>query len=117
MLTSATPNRAAAFLAMHRPGAGFILPNAWDGGSARILEQAGFAAIATTSAGIAFSRGVADGTMDRSEMLDCIARIVSAVACPVSADLESGYGTTAADVAATVAAAVKLGWSEAIWRT
>ena len=94
---------------MHRPGAGFILPNAWDGGSARILEQAGFAAIATTSAGIAFSRGAADGTMDRSEMLDCIARIVSAVACPVSADLESGYGTTADDVAATVAAAVKLG--------
>ncbi len=81
------------------------------------LEQAGFAAIATTSAGIAFSRGAADGTMDRSEMLDCIARIVSAVACPVSADLESGYGTTADDVAATVAAAVKLGWSEAIWRT
>lgn len=109
MLTSATPNRAAAFLAMHRPGAGFILPNAWDGGSARILEQAGFAAIATTSAGIAFSRGAADGTMDRSEMLDCIARIVSAVACPVSADLESGYGTTADDVAATVAAAVKVG--------
>jgi len=63
MLTSATPNRAAAFLAMHRPGSGFILPNAWDGGSARILEQAGFAAIATTSAGIAFSRGAADGTM------------------------------------------------------
>jgi 2-methylisocitrate lyase-like PEP mutase family enzyme len=109
MLTSATPNRAAAFLAMHRPGAGFILPNAWDGGSARILEQAGFVAIATTSAGIAFSRGAADGTMDRSEMLDCIARIVSAVACPVSADLESGYGATADDVAATVAAAVKLG--------
>jgi len=74
-----------------------------------MLEQAGFAAIATTSAGIAFSRGAADGTMDRSEMLDCIARIVSAVACPVSADLESGYGTTADDVAATVAAAVKLG--------
>lgn len=94
---------------MHRPGAGFILPNAWDGGSARILEQAGFAAIATTSAGIAFSRGAADGTLDGSEMLDCLARIVSAVACPVSADLESGYGATATQVAATVAAAVALG--------
>ena len=109
MTASATPNRAAAFLAMHRPGAGFILPNAWDGGSARILEQAGFAAIATTSAGIAFSRGVADGTLEVPEMLDCIARIVSAVACPVSADLESGYGATADHVAATVAAAVELG--------
>jgi 2-methylisocitrate lyase-like PEP mutase family enzyme len=102
-------NRAAAFRAMHRPGAGFILPNAWDAGSARILEQAGFAAIATTSAGIAFSRGAADGTMEGAEMLDCIARIVSAVSCPVSADLESGYGATAADVAKTVAAAVELG--------
>ncbi|MEO8195226.1 MAG: isocitrate lyase/phosphoenolpyruvate mutase family protein [Thermoanaerobaculia bacterium] len=70
-------------------------PTTGPRGSARILEQAGFAAIATTSAGIAFSRGAADGTMDEPEGLDCIARIVSAVACPVSAD----------QVAATVAAA------------
>lgn len=109
MSASTTPNRAAAFLAMHRPGAGFILPNAWDGGSARILEQAGFAAIATTSAGIAFSLGAADGTVEGPEMLECVARIVSAVACPVTADLESGYGATPEQVAATVAAAVELG--------
>ena len=90
---------------MHRPGAGFILPNAWDGGSARLLEQAGFPAIATTSAGIAFSRGLPDAGMLLPDMLEAIARIVAAVDCSVSADLESGYG----DVAGTFAAAVELG--------
>ncbi len=109
MTTPETPGRAAAFLAMHRPGAGFILPNAWDAGSARILEQAGFAAIATTSAGVAFSLGAADGAVERAEMIDAVARIVSAVACPVSADLESGYGASPGEVAATVAEAVALG--------
>lgn len=100
---------AASFLAMHQPGAGFVLPNAWDAGSARMLERVGFAAIATTSAGIAFSRGVPDGGMDGADMLDCIAQIVEAVDCAVSADLESGYGETADQVADTVAAAVELG--------
>ncbi|MDR7085386.1 2-methylisocitrate lyase-like PEP mutase family enzyme [Aeromicrobium panaciterrae] len=100
---------AAAFLALHRPGAGFILPNAWDGGSARLLEQVGFPAIATTSAGIAFSRGLPDAGMTGADMLDCIALIVEAVDCPVSADLESGYGNTPDQVASTVAAAVAIG--------
>jgi len=97
--------RAAEFLAMHRPGAGFILPNAWDGGSARMLEQVGFPAIATTSAGIAFSRGLPDAGMPGPEMLEAIARIVEVVDVPVSADLESGYG----DVAGTFARAVEIG--------
>ena len=114
---TANTERAAAFLALHQPGAGFVLPNAWDGGSARILEQVGFAAIATTSAGIAFSRGVADGNMKGPEMLECVARIVEAVGCPVSADLESGYGTTADQVADTVTAAVDIGVVVATWRT
>lgn len=108
-MTTPENDRAAAFLAMHRPGAGFVLPNAWDAGSARILEQAGFPAIATTSAGIAFSRGVADGRMRWPEMLDCIAEIDAAVECPVSADLESGYGASAEQVADTVADVVALG--------
>lgn len=98
-----------SFRALHRPGAGFILPNAWDGGSARMLEQAGFDAIATTSAGIAFSRGRPDAGMARDEMLEEVARIVGAVGCPVSADLESGYGPRPEDAAATVAAAVEIG--------
>lgn len=105
MSAAASPDRVAAFLAMHRPGAGFVLPNAWDGGSARMLEQAGFPVIATTSAGIAFSYGRPDAGMPWPEMLEAISRIIAAVDCPVSADLESGYG----DVSATFAAGVEAG--------
>ncbi|HWL42233.1 MAG TPA: isocitrate lyase/phosphoenolpyruvate mutase family protein [Ilumatobacter sp.] len=102
-------DRAAAFLSMHQSGKGFIIPNAWDAGSARLLEQAGFAAIATTSAGISFAAGRPDGALGRSEMLAAVAAIVDAVACPVSADLEAGYGDTPDDVAGTVAAAAAAG--------
>jgi len=102
-------DRAASFLSMHQAGTGFIIPNAWDPGSARLLEQAGFAAIATTSAGISFARGRPDGSLARDEMLDAVSAIVGAVACPVSADLESGYGDTPGDVAATVSMAAELG--------
>src|SRR4051812_38173422 len=101
--------RAAALLDLHT-GPGFVLPNAWDAGSARILEQVGFAAIATTSAGIAWSCGVPDGgALDRDTMLAHVGRIVAAVDVPVSADLEAGYGNTADDVGRTVARAVELG--------
>lgn len=100
---------AAAFVALHA-GPGFVLPNAWDAGSARILEQVGFAAIATTSAGIAWSCGVPDGEgIDRERMLDHIGAIVDAVRVPVTADLETGYGATAEDVGRTVDAAVGVG--------
>ena len=60
MTTGASTDKAAALLALHT-GPGFVLPNAWDGGSARILEQVGFPAIATTSAGIAWALGMPDG--------------------------------------------------------
>jgi len=101
--------RAADFLALHH-GSGFVLPNAWDAGSARILEGIGFAAIATTSAGIAWSSGVADGGgLDLSTMLECVERIVHAVDAPVSADLESGYGDTPDDVGRTVRRVLELG--------
>ena len=98
-------DRAAALLAMHS-GAGFVIPNAWDAGSARILEEVGFPAIATTSAGIAWSCGVPDGgDLDLETMLDRVGRIVAAVDVPVTADLEAGYE----DVAATVRRAVEIG--------
>jgi 2-methylisocitrate lyase-like PEP mutase family enzyme len=107
--TAPSGDKAAALLALHR-GAGFVLPNAWDAGSARILEQVGFPAVATTSAGIAWSCGVADGgAIDRDTMLEQVARIVAAVTVPVTADLEAGYGDTADDVGRTVARAVELG--------
>ncbi len=103
------PDNAATFLALHK-GSGFVLPNAWDAGSARILEQVGFPAIATTSAGIAWSCGVPDGgRMDRDEMLEHVGRIVAAVDVPVTADLEAGYGETPDDVGHTVSLAVEAG--------
>ncbi|WP_106816368.1 isocitrate lyase/PEP mutase family protein [Microbacterium timonense] len=102
-------DRAAALLALHS-GPGFVIPNAWDAGSARILEQAGFPAIATTSAGVAWSLGVPDGGgLDADRMFERIAEIVAAVQVPVSADLEAGYGDHPEDVARTVARAVGLG--------
>jgi 2-methylisocitrate lyase-like PEP mutase family enzyme len=102
-------DRAADFLALHA-GNGFVLPNAWDAGSARILEQIGFPAIATTSAGIAWSCGIPDGgSMGRDAMLERIGTMVAAVDVPMSADLEAGYGVTADEVARTVAQAAALG--------
>jgi len=107
--TRPSADKAAALLALHT-GPGFVLPNAWDAGSARVLEQVGFAAIATTSAGIAWSCGVPDGgALDRDTMLDHVGRIVAAVSVPVTADLEAGYGDTADEVGRTVARAVELG--------
>lgn len=109
MLTGPSPSKAAALLELHA-GPGFVLPNAWDAGTARVLEQLGFPAIATTSAGIAWSCGVPDGVaLDRDTMLEHVGRIVAAVGVPVTADLEAGYGSTADDVAHTVALAVALG--------
>ena len=109
MTTGPSTDKAAALLALHA-GPGFVLPNAWDAGSARVLEQVGFPAIATTSAGIAWSCGVPDGGgLDRDTMLEYVGRIVAAVGVPVTADLEAGYGATPDDVGRTVARAAELG--------
>lgn len=87
-----------------------VLPNAWDVSSARVLEQLGYPAIATTSAGIAFSLGYRDGQrISRSEMLEVVARIARAVRVPVSADMEAGYGITPEDLADTARAVVEAG--------
>src|SRR6478736_3085475 len=104
-----TIERATALLALHA-GSGFVIPNAWDAGTARRLEQVGFPAIATTSAGIAWSCGVPDGeALDRDTMLEHVGRIVAAVGVPVTADLEAGYGDTADEVGRTVARAAEVG--------
>ena len=80
-----------------------LLPNAWDAASARIFEEAGFSAIGTTSAGIAYAEGYRDAEqIDRDRMVRAIAKIVKAVSVPVSADIEGGYGPSASDVAQTV---------------
>lgn len=83
-----------------------VLPNAWDAASARIFEEAGFPAIATTSAGVAFALGYPDGQfIPREEMLAVVKRIASSVRAPVTADLEAGYE----DVAKTAMSAIEAG--------
>lgn len=98
-------NRAAAFRDMHHRG-GLILPNAWDAASARVFETAGFGGVGTTSAGVAWARGARDGEgLDRAAMMREVAAIARAVAVPVTADVEAGYGPGAEDAAETGRAA------------
>jgi 2-methylisocitrate lyase-like PEP mutase family enzyme len=102
--------KAVQFRLLHRGPAPLLLPNAWDVASARIFEDAGFPAIATTSAGIAFSLGYADGQhISREEMIARVSRIVRAVNVPVSADVEAGYGTSAEDAAQTTRDLIEAG--------
>jgi len=94
--------KAERFRALHsRPGA-FIIPNPWDVGSARILAHLGFEALATTSAGFAFTLGKPDGTVDRDTMMQHVAAIAAATDLPVSADLEKGFGDEPGVVAETI---------------
>src|SRR5271167_2731420 len=95
--------KAEAFRAMHDRSRILVLPNAWDAMSARVIEEAGARAIATTSAGVAFAVGYPDGeAMPRDEMIAAIARIARVVTIPVSADIESGFAHDAREVAETV---------------
>jgi 2-methylisocitrate lyase-like PEP mutase family enzyme len=102
--------KAEQFRKLHYGPRLLLLPNAWDVASARILEECGHPAIATTSAGIAYSLGYPDGQrISRDEMLAVAGRIAQAVNIPVTADLEAGYGTTPRDMADTVRAAISAG--------
>lgn len=102
-------DKAARFRALHEGPGAFILPNPWDAGTARILAASGYPALATTSAGMAFARGVRDGGTRRDQMLAHCALIVGATALPVSADLENGFGDTPEAVADTIRAAAAVG--------
>jgi 2-methylisocitrate lyase-like PEP mutase family enzyme len=94
--------KADAFRALHAEGI-FVLPNAWDAGSAVMIAAAGAPAIATTSAGVSWSRGRPDGEhLSRGEAIEVIARIAASVDLPVSGDVEGGYGSGPDAVAATV---------------
>ncbi len=98
--------KAEKLRALHKGPEVLVLPNAWDCASARIVEEAGFPVIATTSAGVAFSLGCPDGQrISQPDMLAAVKRIARSVSVPVTADLEAGYG----DVAGTAAALVKSG--------
>lgn len=103
-------SKALTLRRLHRGPRILVLPNAWDAASARIFEDAGFPAIATTSGGVAFSLGYPDGeNAPRDEMIDTIHRIARSVAVPVTADIEAGYGRRPKDVAATVKAVIAAG--------
>ena len=102
--------KAEAFRAMHDRSRILVLPNAWDAMSARVIEEAGARAIATTSAGVAFSVGYPDGeAIPRDEMIAAIARIARVVTVPVSADIESGFAHDAREVAETVRRVIDAG--------
>ncbi|MFJ8856686.1 isocitrate lyase/phosphoenolpyruvate mutase family protein [Streptomyces sp. NPDC102437] len=96
-------DKAQMFRSLHVPGTPLVLPNAWDAASARIVAHAGASAIATTSAGVAWSLGHGDGDhLTRGQALDAITRITAVVDVPVTADIERGYAADPAGVAETV---------------
>ncbi len=101
--------KGAAFRALHEREGAFIIPNPWDVGAARLLARLGFEALATTSAGYAFSVGQRDYTIDRDEMMTHVAAIVSATDLPVSGDLENGFGDDPETVAETIRLAAAAG--------
>src|SRR5579863_9249082 len=95
---------------LHHGPAILVLPNAWDVASARMFEQAGFPAIATTSSGVAAALGYPDGQhIKRDEMIDVVRRVAGAVSCPVTADMESGFGDGIDGVLQTMRAMIEAG--------
>src|ERR1044071_7725421 len=104
--------KAEVFRKLHTEGNVLVLTNVWDVASARIVEDAGFPAIATSSAGIAFAQGFPDGQKIPPErMLTVIADIASAVKAPVTADIEAGYGSRPEDAARTAGQVIEAGRS------
>jgi 2-methylisocitrate lyase-like PEP mutase family enzyme len=103
--------RAVAFRALHEADGAFIIPNPWDAGTARLLADLGYPALATTSAGLAFALGRADaaGQVDRAETLANAAVIAAATDLPVSADLESGFARSVDELADTIRLAAEAG--------
>jgi 2-methylisocitrate lyase-like PEP mutase family enzyme len=102
-------DKGRGFQALHaRPGT-FVIPNPWDVGSARLLASAGFEALATTSAGFAFSRGLGDHRVGRDAMLAHVAELATATHLPTSGDLENGFGDTPEIAAETIRLAAGAG--------
>src|SRR5258708_16601144 len=101
--------KGRTFRALHERDGAFIIPNPWDIGTARLLAHLGFEALATTSAGYAFSVGQRDNTIKREEMLAHVSAIVAATDLPVSADLENGFEDAPDVVAETIRLAAATG--------
>jgi 2-methylisocitrate lyase-like PEP mutase family enzyme len=110
MASTSQAEKALRFRALHGPGKILVLPNAWDVPSARVFEELGFPAVATTSAGLMVSRGYPDGErIGRQELLSAIARIAGAISLPLSADIVAGFGKSIEDVMETVRGVVDAG--------
>src|SRR5271166_3083583 len=101
--------KGRAFRTLHERDRAFIIPNPWDAGTARLLAHLGFQALATTSAGYAFSMGKCDNTIDRDNMMEHVAALASATDLPVSADLENGFGDAPEHIAQTIRLAAAAG--------
>jgi 2-methylisocitrate lyase-like PEP mutase family enzyme len=108
-MTASQAEKAAQFRQLHQGPGAFVIPNPYDAGTARILTALGFSALATTSAGFAFSIGRRDGAITRDEALAHCKVIVDATHLPVSADLENGFGAAPATTAETVRLAAAVG--------
>jgi len=108
MNSSQQTSATATFRTLHASGC-FVLPNPWDIGTAIYLERLGFKALATTSAGFAFSRGKADGGIPRDEMLAHIREIATATSLPVNADFQAGYADKPEEIAQNIQLCVETG--------
>ena len=100
---AAQAQKAADFRSLHE-GEPFVIPNPWDTGSARVLEALGFKALATTSAGFAFTLGRLDGNVTLDELAEHVRALAAATGLPVSVDLENGFGAEPEDAATAIRA-------------
>ena len=101
--------KANAFRKLHEPGSCFVIPNPWDFGSARLLEHRGFKALASSSAGFAFSIAQSDLSISKSSLMTHLSGLCQATSLPVSADLQNGFGNDPEDVAVTLLQAARTG--------
>lgn len=108
-MTDTLTARALAFRQFHTDPGCFVIPNPWDAGSARLLAQMGFKALASTGAGHAFSRGLTDGAVGREGMMAHLREMAAATDLPLSADLENGFGAAPETVANTLRLAATTG--------
>ncbi len=110
MTSSTQKSKAVQFREMHHGPSILVLPNAWDVASARIFEQAGFRAVATTSSGVAASLGYPDEQrISRDMLIEVVERITRVVECPITVDIEAGYGDTMEEVLETIKAVIAAG--------
>ena len=107
-MTASQKDKAQAFRALHE-GEPFVIPNPWDAGSARVLEALGFAALATTSSGFAFTLGRLDGNVTLDEVIEHTRALAGVTAVPISVDLENGYGAAPEEAARAIEGAAAAG--------